>query len=59
MSPPNHEYYLPNSPPFKAISVPSSATHDSTIMKSATKEGTKHFNVAALPRRTNSSITRV
>lgn len=50
---------IPKSSLFGKISVPSSDIHASTDTKSATKEGKLHFNVAALPRNTNSSMTRV
>jgi len=50
---------IPSSSEFDVISIPSSATHASTVIKSPINDGIKHFNVAALPRNTNSSITRV
>lgn len=44
---------------FGNISVPSSDIQASTDTKSVTNEGKLHFNKPALPRNTNSSITRV
>lgn len=54
-----NERQLPKSSLFGRISVPSSAIHASTYTKSAINDGKLHFRIAALPRKTNSSITRV
>lgn len=52
-------FHVPKSLLFGRISVPSSAIHASTYTKSATNDGKLHFKIAAFPRKTNSSITRV
>lgn len=49
---------LPKSELFSIKVSPSFETHASTSIKSVTKDGIKHFNIPALPRRTNSSETR-
>lgn len=51
--------WVPKSSLFGRISVPSSAIHASTYTKSLTNDGRLHLRMAALPRNTNSSITRV
>lgn len=54
-----HVEYKPKSLSLGKISVPSSEIQASTETKSDTKDGKLHFSIAALPRSTNSSMTRV
>lgn len=50
---------IPKSLLFGRISIPSSSIQASTYTKSAINDGRLHLSMAALPRNTNSSMTRV